>query len=335
MASTNNNLYELLNKIPNLTETLHIIPNPDGTVTRPFELYPTVPPSTATAAAAASSPSLSKDVVINSEKSTSVRIFLPRYDSLEKKKEKRRILVYVHGGGFVVASAAHPNFHDFCSYAASQLAALVVSVEYRLAPESRLPAAYDDVVEALKWIKGGKDEWIEEYGDLSSCVMMGDSAGGNIVYHAGLMVAGRVDDFKPLIFKGLVLIQPFFSGLDRTKSELKLANDHVLTLVVCDLCWEISLPVGANRSHEYCDPLNGGGSGLLDCVRELGWRVWVVSCDGDPLYDRSVKLVELMEKRGLNVKSMFCKGGEHGMFVGNPSKYKANELLDFVKDVFV
>lgn len=234
----------------------------------------------------------------------------------------------------MVASAAHPNYNDFCSYAAGELGALVVSVEYRLAPEHRLPAAYDDVLEALSWVKECKDEWITEYGDLSSCVLMGDSAGGNIVYHAGLMAAARVHDLKPLIIKGLVLIQPYFSGLHRTESELRLVKDSVLPLAANDMCWDLSLPVGANRGHEYCEPLKDGGSGMLDKVREFGWRLWVVSCEGDPLYDRSVELVKLLEKRGLNVKSMFLEGGEHGMFVGNPSKFKAKELLDFVKGIF-
>ncbi|XP_021765227.1 carboxylesterase 1-like [Chenopodium quinoa] len=320
--------------IPNLKETLHITPNPDGTFTRPVDIYPIVPPSIDDL----DSPSLSKDVTLNSEKSTWVRVFLPRLFlsslSSSSPRKKHPIIVYVHGSGFVVASVAHPNFHDFCSYAASQLAALVVSVEYRLAPEHRLPAAYDDVLEALTWVKEGKDEWIQEYGDLSSCVMMGDSAGGNIVYHTGLMAAARVDELKPLQIKGLVLIQPYFSGLVRTESELRLENDKILNLKCNDLCWEASLPIGADRSHEYCDSVKDGGSSLLDRVRELGWRVWVVSCDGDPLFDRSVELVKLMEKRGLDVKSKFREGGEHGMFVGSPSKYKADELLNFVKGFF-
>uniref|UniRef100_A0A803M0M7 Alpha/beta hydrolase fold-3 domain-containing protein n=1 Tax=Chenopodium quinoa TaxID=63459 RepID=A0A803M0M7_CHEQI len=204
-----------ISKIPNLKETLLITPNPDGTFTRPFDIYPTVPPSTDDP----NSPSLSKDVTLNSQKSTWVRVFLPRLflnssSTSSSSNKKHPILVYVHGGGFVVAGAAHPNYHDFCSYAATKLAALVVSVEYRLAPEHRLPAAYDDVLEALKWVKEGKDEWIQEYGDLSSCVMMGDSAGGNIVYHTGLMAAAQVDELKPLMINGLILIQPYFSGVE-------------------------------------------------------------------------------------------------------------------------
>ena len=157
-----------------IAESFFMIHNPDGTFTRRLDIYPIVPPSITDL----SSPSLSKDIPLNSDKSTWVRIYLPR--SLSEKK-KLPILIYVHGSGFVVASAAQPNFHDFCSYAGSSLPALVVSVEYHLAPEHRLPAAYEDVLDALNWVKEGKEKWVEEYGDLSRCVMMGDSAGGNIV----------------------------------------------------------------------------------------------------------------------------------------------------------
>ncbi|KAL2920570.1 Carboxylesterase 1 [Bienertia sinuspersici] len=287
--------------------------NSDGTISRPTDIFPTIPPSTITDS---SSPSLSKDIPLNVEKSTSIRLFLPKHSSSDDDHHQKKLhtIIYIHGGGFVFASVGHPPFHHFCSNAASQLAALVVSVEYRLAPEHRLPAAYDDVLEALEWVRDGKDEWITKYADLSSCVIMGDSAGANIVYNVGLRAIVHVDDLKPLIIKGLILVQPYFSGLDRTGSELRLVNDPVLPLVANDFCWGLALPVGENRGHEYCDPFKDDGSGLLDRVRDLGWRVWVVSCDGDPLYDRSVELVKLMEKRGVNVKAMFCEGGEHGMF---------------------
>ncbi|KAL2920569.1 Carboxylesterase 1 [Bienertia sinuspersici] len=318
-----------------IEEMFNNLKNSDGkTISRPPELFPTIPPSTIVDS---SSPSISKDVPLNLNNSTSLRLFLPRnHSSYTNNNKKLRIIVYVHGGGFVVASVGHPPFHHFCSNAASQLAALVVSVEYRLAPEHRLPAAYDDVLEALEWVRDGKDEWITKYADLSSCVIMGDSAGANIVYNVGLRATVHVDDLKPLIIKGLILVQPYFSGLDRTESELRLVNDSILPLVANDLGWELALPVGENRGHEYSDPVKDGGSGLLDRVRDLGWQVWVVSCDGDPLYDRSVELVKLMEKRGLSVKSMFLEGGKHGMFVGDPNdtNFKATELLNFVMGFF-
>ncbi|KNA24632.1 hypothetical protein SOVF_014060 [Spinacia oleracea] len=310
---------------------LHIIPNSYGTLTRLPEFFPTVPPSTTNSTAL----SLSKDVVINTEKNTWVRIFLPRNVSdLETSSSKKLpILLFIHGGGFILCSAASPVFHEFCTNMASRLSALVISVEYRLAPEHRLPAPYDDVLEALTWVKERKDEWITKHGDLSRCVLMGESAGGNIVYHAGLKAANQINDFKPLIIKAMILIQPYFGGVDRTESEIRLGNDVALPLVVNDLMWDLALPVGSNRTHEYCDPFVGDGLKLWDRVRDLGWEIGVAGCDGDPLFDRNVELVKVLERRGLSVRAMFDKGGSHGMFVSDISK--TIELFEFVNKFFI
>lgn len=53
--------------------------------------------------------------------------------------------------------------------------------------------------------------------------------------------------------------QPFFDGVQRTGSELKHCNNRIIPLHAADLLWSLSLPQGADRSHEYCDPLAGGG----------------------------------------------------------------------------
>ncbi|KAL4604300.1 hypothetical protein ACB092_10G183600 [Castanea dentata] len=97
----------------------------------------------------------------------------------------------------------------------------------------RLPAAYDDAVETLHLIKTNQDEWITKYADFSNTFIMGTSAGGNVAYHAGLR---------------------------RTESELRLVNDPVLPLFVNDLMWELSLQIGVDLDHEYCNPTVGGGS---------------------------------------------------------------------------
>ncbi|PNX56997.1 carboxylesterase 1-like protein, partial [Trifolium pratense] len=64
------------------------------------------------------------------------------------------------------------------------LGVFVVSVEYRLAPEHRLPAAFDDAMEALFWIRNVDDDWVTRYVDYSKCYIMGNSAGATIAYNA-------------------------------------------------------------------------------------------------------------------------------------------------------
>ncbi|KAK9699453.1 hypothetical protein RND81_08G174500 [Saponaria officinalis] len=271
---------------------LHIISNSEGTITRLLQFYPTIPPSTTNT----SSPSLSKDVVINPDKNISIRMYLPRIrPNLFKKLP---IVVFVHGGGFILCSVGTPTVHEFCSSLASHLTALVVSVEYR--------HAYDDVLEALTWVKEGKDEWVNKYGDFSRCVLVCESAGENIVYNVGLMSVVKNNDFRPLIITGLVLVQSYFGGLDRTEPEVRLAYHPVLPKPL----------VGVNRSRVF-----EGRSSLSDQVTDLGWLVGAVTgCDDMPFFDLNVEFVKFLKSRGLDAKSMFDGGTYQGMFVSNATK---------------
>ncbi|KAL4604290.1 hypothetical protein ACB092_10G182600 [Castanea dentata] len=159
---------------------------------------------------------------------------------------------------------------------------------------------------------------------------MGMSAGGNIAYQAGLRVAAEADHLRPLNIRGLILQQPFFGGTQRSESELRLVNDPTSPLCVTDLMWELSLPIGVDRDHEYCNPTVGGGSKLLEKIRLLGWKVLVTGCDGDHLFDRQVELAKLLEEHGVHVVGHFGVGGCHGVDFHDSSRGKA--FLEQVKN---
>lgn len=303
---------------------LNLIRYPNGTIIRPNK--PTTPPSIDPAI-----PVLSKDLIINKSKPTWARIYLP-HKALDHTSKKLPLLIFFHGGGFIFLSAASKIFNDFCFNMANKVVAVVVSVEYRLAPEHRLPAAYEDAVEALHWIKTNQsDDWLRNHVDYSNVFIMGSSAGGNIAYNAGLRVAmvENVENEVSKMIKGLILIQPFFSGTHRTRSEVTLANDSHLLLCNNDMLWELSLPVGVDRDHEYCNPMVRDNVLRLKKVREFGWWVLVTDCDGDPLVDRSIGIVRLMEENGVNVVGHFTKGGYHGVQDSEP--LKAMELFGVIK----
>ncbi|KAJ4717217.1 carboxylesterase 1-like [Melia azedarach] len=300
---------------------LHIVPNVDGMLTRDCSNLPstvaTPDPDDHTLLV------LSKDVPINQLNNTWARIFLPRQALDSSFTNKLPLIIFFHGGGFLVLSPAAKGFHDICSNFAAELPAVIVSLGYRLAPEHRLPAAYDDAMEVLHWIKTAQDEWLHKYVDFSSCFLMGYSSGGNIAYHVGLRVAAEVDNLLPLKIRGLILNYPFFSGVKRTDSELRLANNPFLPLCVCDLAWELSLPIGADRDHEYCNPMVGGGSKLLDQFKLLGCKVLVIGGNEDPLIDTQIRLLKMIEQKGVKVMSHFGKGGHGGPPVGDSANFKA------------
>ncbi|KAJ4719089.1 carboxylesterase 1-like [Melia azedarach] len=278
------------NSTINPYEFLQIVPNADGTLTRDCSNYPstvaTPDPGNHTL------PVLSKDVLVNHLNNTWVRIFLPRQALDSSFTPKLPLIIHFHGGGFIILSAATKLQHDFCSNIAADLPAVIVSLEYRLAPEHRLPAAYDDAIEALHWIKTAQDEWLQQYANFSCCFLSGDSAGGNIAYHVGLRVAVEVDNILPLKIRGLMLNSPFFGGVKRTESELRSANNPLSPLCAIDLMWELSLPTGVDRDHEYCNPIVGGGSKLLDQFKLLGWKVLLMGATEDPFFDQSNRVFE-------------------------------------------
>jgi acetyl esterase/lipase len=150
---------------------------------------------------------------------------------------------------------------------------VVVSVDYRLAPEHPFPAAYDDGEAALRWALAGA-------GGALPCppaavFVAGDSAGGNIAHH----VAARLH--RSVSVAGLVLLQPFFGGEAPTASELRLRDAPFGAPERLAWLWRAFLPPGATRDHEAANvpaAIRRGGTGewrafppTLVCVG--GWDV--------------------------------------------------------------
>ncbi|XP_077242014.1 putative carboxylesterase 8 [Tasmannia lanceolata] len=307
---------------------LKIVQNPDGSITRlpTFPISPTI--GEKDSISSETDPVFSKDVLLNPSHETSLRIFRP---SNCEKNEKLPIIIYFHGGGFVVFSSASTPFHDSCEKMARGLRAIVVSVDYRLAPENPLPAAYEDAQDAILWVRDqvSGEPWLRDFGDFSRCFVMGMSSGGNIVYHAGLWAMG-MDDLGPLKIVGLIFNQPFFGGVERTESELRLEEDQILPLRATDLMWKFSLPDGADRDHEFCNPMAHHGEDVA--FRLMFPRCLVRGCEGDPLFDRQREFVKMMEKGGVQVVARFEEGGCHAVEFFDPQRAKTllMDLQDFL-----
>ena len=104
------------------------------------------------------------------------RLYLPpRFSSVTTHEGSLPVLVYLHGGGWAAGSVAT---HDpFCRLLSQAAEIIVLSVEYRLAPEHPYPAALEDTLAAVHWAAEHATEW---GGDAARLALGGDSAGGNL-----------------------------------------------------------------------------------------------------------------------------------------------------------
>ncbi|KAA8520552.1 hypothetical protein F0562_014808 [Nyssa sinensis] len=296
---------------------LDLVRNRDGSITRQVVL-PKIPATGDADQHAPSDPSVvSKDVVLDAGKKTWLRVFCPtKLPSNDNSPVRLPIVIYFHGGGWILFSAANAMYHEHCNLLSSEIPCIVVSVEYRLAPESRLPAQYDDAMDAILWVKKQAldpkgEKWVKDYGDFSRCYLYGASNGANIVFNAALRALER--DLEPLRFAGLIMNQPMFGGKDRTKSELQLATDEFLPLPVLDMMWELALPAGTDRDHRFCNPMADGP--YREKIKSLG-RCLVIGFDGDPMIDRQQNFVKMLVFQGVFVQARFDVVGFHGVDLG-------------------
>ncbi|MBA0860459.1 hypothetical protein Goshw_017842 [Gossypium schwendimanii] len=302
----------------------------NGHVERP-PIIPIVP-CTATSGVTA------KDIVIDKFTGLWTRIYVPNYSN------KMPLLIYFHGGGFCVGSAAWSCYHEFLSGLASKAGCIIFSVNYRLAPENRLPAAYDDGIETLMWVKqqalSGSNEhkwWLSQC-DLSSLFLAGDSAGANIAYNVATRLGSHggtsaSSGMKPLVVKGSILIQPFFGGESRTATEMHATPqvNSALTLPASDAYWRLSLPFGSNRDHPWCNPSANGTPKLRElrlpptmvCVSEM-----------DILKDRNMGFCNALGGAGKRVETKIYKGVGHAFQIlhNSPSSHiRTQEMISHIK----
>ena len=143
-----------------------------------------------------------------------IRVYAP------ESRVPQPILVYFHGGGFVIGNLAS---HDpLCRLLAARIPAIVVAVDYRLAPEHPFPAAAEDAYAAARWVA---EHAREIGGDPGRIAVAGDSAGGNLSAVVSLLARERGG---PKIVHQ-VLIYPVTDFSFETRSHIDNAEGYLLT----------------------------------------------------------------------------------------------------------
>jgi acetyl esterase len=141
------------------------------------------------------------------------------YDAVGAGAPPQPVLAYFHGGGWVQGDLE--THHGLCARLAQRARVLVVSVDYRLAPEHKFPAAVDDCVAAYRWLRAHAGEL---GGDRARVAVAGDSAGGNLSAVVSQLAAGAGEPVPTC----QVLIYPAVDFSLDTPSHHELAEGHVI-----------------------------------------------------------------------------------------------------------
>ncbi|KAG5603785.1 hypothetical protein H5410_025277 [Solanum commersonii] len=281
----------------------------------------------------------SSDVVIDRYTNIWARLYVPK---ILCQGNKLPMLIYFHGGGFCVGSSSWICYHEFLAKLASIANCVIMSVNYRLAPENRLPSAYDDGVKTIVWIRqkvligSNEDYWWLNKVNFSSIYLVGDSAGGNIAYNVAIMLRSKIGDLKPITLKGIILIQPFFGGESRTYSEKYTIQPprSALTLASADTYWRLALPTGVNQDHPWCNPIGKEGVNLVD-IRNIPGILVCIS-ELDILRDRNLKFCSTLNRVSNKkvVEYVMFKGVGHAFQVLSKSQIaqtRTTELIEQIK----
>ncbi|XP_065859253.1 probable carboxylesterase 9 [Euphorbia lathyris] len=308
-------------------EQLHIQLNSDGeSVTRLLNL----PPANDNPDPDSGQAVLSKDIILNPQKKTTLRIFVSSKLTLKNTDGSRLpIIFYFHDAAWVQSGAKHFQVHMRNSYLSCSVPAIMLLVDYRLAPENRLPAQYEDAIDAFLWLKKQAldpkgEPWVKEYGDFSRCFLFGNGCGGNVVFNAALRAMDL--DLTPIKIEGLVLNQPIFGGQTRMESELNYATDNILPLPALDLMWELALPKGMDRDHRFCNPLTLDAPHNATKLKALQ-RCLVIAFGMNPMFDRQQEFVKMLVKHGVEVQAQFDEIGFHRIELVDPRRAVAIDNL--------
>lgn len=248
----------------------------------------------------------SKDIVLSPGSDISARLFIPK---ISDPTRTLPFLVYYHGGAFCIGSPFSPMYSPYAASLAQEANVVVLSVQYRRAPEDPLPTAYEDAWEALKWATAhsggnGPEAWMNQYADFQRVFVGGDSAGATLSHN--VVLRAGVDGLSGPRIVGMVLFHPFFG------------NDKP------DKLLEVIFPTYSGPTDPRVNPCQDPNLAKLGCDRVL-----VFVAEKDFLRERGVAYYEALKKSGWSgvLEIVETEGEGHVFHLFNPESAKATALM--------
>lgn len=236
------------------------------------------------------------------------RVYVP-----EERQEPLPVVAFFHGGGWVLGGL---DTHDgSCRSLARASGALVVSLDYRLAPEHPFPAAVDDVWATTTWLAGHADEI---GGDPNRIAVAGDSAGGNLAAVAALLAR---DAGHPQL-RGQLLIYPVTDASMASRSYEENAEGYFLTRA--DMEWFYGHYAPDRPADWRLSPLLADLQGVAPAV--------VYTAEFDPLRDEGEAYAARLRDAGVLVEVVRMDGLVHGFFGMSATVDAARRAVDHAGD---
>jgi acetyl esterase len=238
------------------------------------------------------------------------RLYAPSHDELA-------MLLYLHGGGFVVGGL---ETHDsLCRQLALRSSGAVVALDYRLAPEHRFPAAQNDAWAAL--------QWLAEHGhalglDKRRLAVGGDSAGGTLAAVAAIHAR---DHGLPLALQ--LLITPGTAALATHASRHLFANGFLLDAATID--WFFEQTIDRSQRHDWrFAPLEADDlSGVAPAC--------VIVAECDPLADEGIAYADKLRTAGVPVALDLVRGMTHDFIKMGRVLKEAGAAQQFAADTLI
>ncbi|OAF05555.1 acetyl hydrolase [Bradyrhizobium centrolobii] len=234
------------------------------------------------------------------------RIYVPA--ELRRRDGLSPAMVFFHGGGWVIGDL---DTHDVaCRKLAVESALIVISVDYRLAPEHKFPAAVDDAIAATRWVAANAHELGIDATRLS---VGGDSAGGNL---AAVVALAARDGNGPAI-AGQVLIYPAVDFAMTHRSHSEPETSVLLTHSVIRWFRDHYLSAAADAEDWRASPARAATLARLP-------PAYVLTAGADPLRDEGDEYAARLKQAGVSVTYRHFPGQFHGFFTMGKLLREAN-----------
>jgi len=234
------------------------------------------------------------------------RVFTPTADG------PRPIMMYFHGGGYVKGGVIETD--AFCRRLAGTTGDVVVSVDYRLAPEHPYPAALDDAYHSSLWAYENAGALGGTKGSFSVC---GESAGGNLAAVICLLArsSAEIEISRQILLQPVVDFTLSFPSIDMPASECLVPRE--------DLAWYYEEYYGPDADTKdfrvspiFADDLSGLPPALI------------ITAEHDTLRDEAKAYADRLESSGVPTKYSYYPGMVHGFLQMAGLVDEAQEAID-------